>query len=53
MVTDPVEISVAGTLSRETALPLALTRARQIHPEVMLLAWFELATGEHSPKVTC
>lgn len=53
MLPNPVEISVAGPLSREAALSLALSRARQMHPEVMLLAWFERASGEYSPKVTC
>ena len=53
MLPNPVEISVAGPLNREAAFSLALSQARQMHPEVMLLAWFERASGEYSPQVTC
>lgn len=54
MLPDPVDVKVADadlTLARATNL--AQTRARQLHPEVMLLAWFHRRTGDYAPRVEC
>jgi hypothetical protein len=32
---------------------LATQKAQEIHPEVMLLAWFDCRTGEFSPPIPC
>ncbi len=54
MLPQPVDVHVSGgPVDLAQATHLAQARARELHPEVMLLAWFDRKTGEYSPKITC
>lgn len=47
-----IGLAVSGVeLDFETAQALAQTLARRIAPDAMLLAWFDRARGEESPRV--
>jgi hypothetical protein len=54
MLPHPVEVRV---MDEQLALPqardIAQIKAQELHPEIMLLAWFDRSTGEYSPKITC
>ena len=54
MLPQPVDVHVSGgPVDLAQATHLAQARARELHPEVMLLAWFDRNTGDYSPKITC
>ncbi len=54
MLPNPVDVRVAGgAVDLVQATRLAQTKARELHPEVMLLAWFDQQTGEYSHKSAC
>jgi len=53
MLPDPVDVPGPAALTRDQGMHLAQTRARELHPEVMLLAWYDRHTGEYSPPVPC
>ena len=54
MLPQPVDVHVSGgPVDLAQATHLAQARARELHPEVMLLAWFDRETGEYSPRITC
>jgi hypothetical protein len=54
MLPGPVDVRVLGApVALAQARDIAQTRARELHPEVMLLAWFDRTTGEYSPKIQC
>jgi hypothetical protein len=54
MLPNPVDVPVAETsLSLARATEIAAAQARQRHPEVMPLAWFNRHTGEYSPQIPC
>jgi hypothetical protein len=47
-----IGLDVSGvTLDFEAAQALAQTLTRQVAPDAMLLAWFDRARGEESPRV--
>ena len=49
----PVDLPASAGLPRAEATRLATQKAHEIHPEVMLLAWFDRRTGEFSPPIPC
>jgi len=49
----PVDFSAPANLPRPEATRLATQKARELHPQVMLLAWFHRNTGEFSPPIPC
>jgi hypothetical protein len=54
MLPNPVDVPVADPhLSLAQATDLAYAKTSQMHPEVMLLAWFHRQTGDFSPNITC
>jgi hypothetical protein len=53
MLQDPIRLQVAGELDFAQARNLADRRARELGEDPMLLAWYNEATGEFSPQVTC
>jgi len=53
MLPAPVDLSAPIHLPRPEAIRLATRQAQAIHPEVMLLAWFDRNTGEFSPPIPC
>ncbi len=54
MLPHPVDVHVSGgAVDLAQAIHLAQAKARELHPEVMLLAWFDQKTGEYSPHITC
>jgi hypothetical protein len=54
MLKDPIDLHLADTpLDFSRARALADQRAREAGGEPMLLAWYNGATGEFSPKVPC
>jgi hypothetical protein len=54
MLPQPVDVEVSGgPVDLAQATHLAKARARELHPEVMLVAWFDQKTREYSPKITC
>jgi hypothetical protein len=54
MLKDPIDVSVSDeSLDFARARAIAETRARELGPEPMLLAWYDRAAGKFSPQVTC
>lgn len=53
MLPQPVDVTVSPHLNRSEATRLATQQAQKLHPEVMLLAWFDRHTGDYSPAITC
>jgi hypothetical protein len=52
MLPHPVDVQLdMASLSRATRL--AQAKAQELHPEVILLAWFDRQTGDYSPRITC
>jgi hypothetical protein len=52
MLPDPVDVQVDEKISLEQATDIARAKARELHPDVMLLAWFNRTTGDYSPRIT-
>jgi hypothetical protein len=52
MLPNPVDVQVDEKLSLEQATDIAQAKARELHPDVMLLAWFNRTTGDYSPQIT-
>jgi hypothetical protein len=54
MLKDPIDVCLPDTpLDFSQARAIADQRAREAGGEIMLLAWYNGATGEFSPKVPC
>jgi hypothetical protein len=54
MLPNPVDVQVSEAhLTLAQATNIAQTKTMELHPEVMLLAWFHRQTGEYSPKIPC
>ena len=54
MLKDPIDVSVSDeSLDFARARAIAETRARELGPEPMLLAWYDRGAGAFSPQVTC
>lgn len=54
MLPNPVDVQVSEAhLTLAQATDIAQTKTMELHPEVMLLAWFHRQTGEYSPKIPC
>jgi hypothetical protein len=53
MLKDPIYLQVAAELDFSRARALADEHARKAGEEPLLLAWYNGATGEFSPQVTC
>lgn len=53
MLPQPVDVRAPAHLDRLAATRLAQAKAQELHPEVMLLAWFDRGTGEFSPPIPC
>ena len=54
MLRSPITISIPGeTLTFVTAKAIADSKAKRISSGAMLLAWFDMKTGEVSPRVEC
>jgi hypothetical protein len=54
MLPQPVDVQIGGgVLDLDQATKIAIARARKLHPEVMLMAWFDRKAGEYSPKIEC
>jgi hypothetical protein len=53
MLSEPVDVQVDEKLSLEQATEIAQAKARELHSNVMLLAWFHRTSGEYSPHITC
>ncbi len=53
MLPRPLDLNVPPGLSRPEVMARATLKARTLHPEVMLLAWFDRLAGEFSPAIAC
>ncbi len=53
MLTNPIEMRVAGPLDFPQAQDLARQRAGEVCDQPMLLAWFDRTRGAFSPNITC
>jgi hypothetical protein len=54
MLPHPVDVRLEAEMaSLGRATRLAQAKARELHPEVILLAWFDRQTGDYSPRITC
>lgn len=53
-LTNPISVRVKDkTLDFAAAKEIADAKARELHPEPMLLGWYDGATGRFSPNVEC
>jgi hypothetical protein len=54
LLPNPVAVQVEeGKLTLARASDIARARARELHPEVMLVAWCDQITGAYSPQIEC
>ncbi len=53
MLPQPVDLTLPAGLPRQEIMRLATQHAQTLHPEVILLAWFDREAGNFSPPITC